>query len=117
MPLSKKRYFIKHVMSQEVVAPKNKDQNSAIAQVQREYKKGRLSSYAAQDLYRLYEVMEEAEKQTEGDLRKAQSQLKIRNRKRIEYFNEVCNIEQRDTLFKKKEFESYERKKEKKFSW
>ena len=61
--------------------------------------------------------MEEAEKQTEGDLRKAQSQLKIRNRKRIEYFNEICNIEQRDTLFKKKEFESYERKKEKKFSW
>ena len=72
MPLSKKRYFIKNVLGQEVAPTKTKE-NTAIAQVQREYKHGRLSSYAAQDLYRLYEVMEEAEKQTEGDLRKAQS--------------------------------------------
>ena len=33
-------------MSQEVVVPKNKE-NTVVQQVQREYKKGRLSSYAA----------------------------------------------------------------------
>ena len=46
MPLSKKRYYIKNVMSQEIAVPKAKE-NTVIAQVQKEYKKGRLSSYAA----------------------------------------------------------------------
>ena len=46
------------------------------------------------------------------------SKLKIKNLQRIQNFNECLNLRRRDKALKKKDFESYERKKmDKRFSW
>ena len=59
-------------------------------------------------MLRLYEIMEEAESLTK---------LEIFNRKRIKDINESLDLKKRHKLLKKRDFESYERKKLEKFSW
>ena len=86
-------------------AAKNADPKNVI---KHEFRQGRLSQFAANDLIRLYEVMEETE---------SLSKLKIKNLQRIQNFNECLDLRRRDKVLKKKDFESYERKKDRKFSW
>ena len=77
--------------------------------IKHEFRTGKLSQFAANDLIRLYEVMEESE---------SLSKLKIKNLQRIQNFNECLDLRRRDKVLKKKDFESYERKKQdKRFSW
>ena len=77
--------------------------------IKSEYRQGNLSSFAANDLMRLYEVMDEAE---------SISQLKIKNLQRITLLNENLDLKKRDGPINKRDFESYERKKQdKRFSW
>ena len=79
--------------------------------VKGEYRAGKLSSFATQDLLRLYEVMESV-----GSM----SELQVENRRRIKHFNESLDLTQRPKgkLLNKSDFESYERKKlDPLFSW
>lgn len=72
--------------------------------VKQAYREKKISAFAAQDLIRLFEVMDEME---------SAPKLKIQNRKRIHHFNEVFDLAKRDRTLKKKDFESYERKTDK----
>ena len=70
--------------------------------VKNDYRNGKLSSFASQDLIRLYEVMEEQE---------SLSKLKIFNRRRLTDIIETLDMSKKDKKLKKIDFESYERKK------
>ena len=72
------------------------------------YEKGDLSEFAAQDLTRLFQVMDES---------KSAAELKTANRKRIKHFNETLDLKKRDKTLSKKDFESYERKKLDFYNW
>ena len=77
--------------------------------IKSQFHQGKLSQFAANDLIRLYEVMDESE---------SISKLKIKNLQRIQIFNEALDLRKRDKALKKKDFENYERKKQdKRFSW
>ena len=78
--------------------------------VRGEYRRGTLTAFAANDLMRLYEVMEQAESATK---------LEAENRKRLAHFAQSLDLRHRGAkALQKKDFESYERKKrDQLFAW
>ena len=105
----------KQVLRQFEDIEKTKKQEKAVDPkhiIKSEYRQGKLSAFATADLLRLYEVMEQA-----GSI----SELQVQNRRRIKQLNENLDLAQKERkgkLLKKRDFESYERKKrEQLFSW
>lgn len=77
--------------------------------IKSEFRRGTLTAFAAQDLIRLYEVMDTAN---------SAQQLENMNRKRLAHFSETLDLKRRgDKMLKKSDFETYERSKKELFPW
>ena len=76
--------------------------------VRQAFKEGELSTFAAQDLLRLFEVMQSTE---------TPSKLLVTNKQRMKHFNENLDLSKGDKVLRKRDFENYERKKIDQFEW
>ena len=107
-PWIKKKLIMKDFLANENKQKKQKDADPK-TEVKNQYRDGKISAFAAQNLLRVYEVMDEHE---------SISKLHIHNRKRWKEINESLDMSKREgKVFRKRDFETYQRKKTDLFAW
>lgn len=110
MSYSQKKHAIKMLNLEASATPKKQLKSvDPVQLVRMDYNRNKISDFVANDLIRIYEVMDESK----GNVNK----LEMKNRKRIQHFNEILNLKNREKPLQLSDFETYERKKRRVFSW